>query len=431
VKDLEVQEIVKFDKSQLKLIDDLIASGVENRFGRPHFSGDTGGAKDQEDQFILAVRESLREEQLQRLIELDSLFLMRRNGLKWFLENRHIQDALEIDSRVAHSVLDELSAMRETFALKSNELIESSFSSILAVLDKKQDEELRKTLSVYLESRKPSLEFLAWQLTNLDAFSEDPFEGDIKQYRGFFISPSFIVDYQGSQKWITLDNWQRYAKLSRKEKLEVETYSAEHAFEFIYSALHTELVANDMDLVEYQVAMIDEKLMQYEAMNDERNSIAMRIPKSEKSRHPDLVRARQRSYDFCSRSVSDLDSLLLPHQLRQLKIAAELNEVLQAGLVSSLCYGQLGKRLNITAEQASEMKDVAASCSQKITDETRRMERELLEKLAKLLRENDAKLPLSPSLNDKLGRRVNIDRYFLMLPRERKTEQIPNNPNSL
>jgi hypothetical protein len=77
------------------------------------------------------------------------------------------------------------------------------------------------------------------------------------------------------------------------------------------------------------------------------------------------------------------------------------------------------------------MKDVAASCSQKITDETRRMERELLEKLAKLLRENDAKLPLSPSLNDKLGRRVNIDRYFLMLPRERKTEQIPNNPNSL
>jgi hypothetical protein len=59
------------------------------------------------------------------------------------------------------------------------------------------------------------------------------------------------------------------------------------------------------------------------------------------------------------RAALTLDSILLPHQLRALAFAAELNELTQFGLPAGLNSGELRRQLKLTAGQRTELEEIA------------------------------------------------------------------------
>jgi hypothetical protein len=113
--------------------------------------------------------------------------------------------------------------------------------------------------------------------------------------------------------------------------------------------------------------------------------------------------------------LRELDSSLLPHQIRQFQLAADLKEISQAGLVCALCYGNLGRRLNFNSEQRKNLEETANLCVKTISEKTWKLELKIVSRTIASLKRLGVIVEISPECFNAFEQRVDVDTYLLGL----------------
>lgn len=451
IKDPAVQKHVELKPEQLKLIDEILAREKPSRLGltlgKPQWTREPEIAQTWELEFRGVVRDLLTSRQQERLVEADLLYLLRRRGIKWFLFQPGIQTTLGFDDRVAGEILEELSQLRDDCIQQRNRLVESTHDKLLSVLDKPQREAIQETLQVFLKpsvaagSAAPQfgrslqahfkpletnyehptkpLELLACQLSNLEIFSDNPLEDDLKKFRGLAYLPQLYPDLRGN---LVFGDWQgfliQYSKGSSEKRRQIaESINESLAMGLFHYLQQSEFFSRDLELADWQRSQIAEVIAEDSAINDALSA----LPDSQGHHSAEETRLFRKRYEHAIRAAWNLDSILLPHQFRALAFAAELNEITQFGLAAVLHSGELGRRLRLSPDQRREIEAIARQQLQEIANQTQKLEGKLLRFLVKSLQQREIELNLDPDRLESLDQRVDIDVYLLgLLPAKPK-----------
>jgi|GEM_PF-4385385 len=451
IKDPAVKKHVELKPEQLKLIDEILDREKPNRsgftLGKPQRTREPEIAQAWELEFRGVVRDLLTPRQQERLVEADLLYLLRRRGIKWFLFQPGIQTTLGFDDRVAGEILEELSQLRDDCIQQRNRLVESTHDELLDVLEKPQKEAIEGILQVFLkppvaagsaaplfgrsvqahfkpletnyEHPTKPLELLACQLSNLEMFSDNPLEDDLKKFRGLAYLPQLSRDLRGNLEFRDGRGFlTQYSKGSSDKRRQIaESINEILAIDLFHYLQQSEFFSRDLELADWQRSQIAEVIAGNSAIDDALSA----LPDAQGRHSAEETRLFRKRYDHAIRAARNLDSILLPHQLRALVLAAELNELTQFGLAAVLHSGEMGLRLKLSPDQRREIEAIARQQLQEIANETQKLEGKLLRSLVKSLQQRKIELSLDPGRLESLDQRVDIDVYLLgLLPAKPK-----------
>lgn len=323
-----------------------------------------------------------------RLGELIVRCVIRRDGMIHFLFGPRMERIKEFEftNEQVSEIFRLNTKIGEEYAEKVQALKNEYLDAMEAALPKHAQDAYAKTYQEFLRQRVPPLDLVAWQLENREKMREllEHTQKGPQDYSGFFRSSGFSINVAGRLQ-LGLESTTPPSKERESQLLTVSPN------DFLGQLSSTILsLENELDLTDQQVGGISAMLAQRSEFVDQHLSERARL--GEQGASAEEIKALKKQFEDAQNRMAEealvkLDSMLTPIQKEALTLMAEGAEFIYCGFPFALEFGNAGKRLKLTAAERDAIRAEAEKFMERIKEETREWEQEILDRFLEVMNE--------------------------------------------
>ncbi|MBX3417133.1 MAG: hypothetical protein KF851_05980 [Pirellulaceae bacterium] len=326
--------------------------------------------------------------QQSRLRELIVRCSIRRDGMVNFLYGDRMAGIKEFEFTIEQlgDIFQLNTKIGVEYAEKVQALKKEYLDAMEAALPKHAQDAYAKTYQEFLRQRVPPLDLIAWQLENRETLMEvrENAQAGPQDYIGFFQSTSFTVSAAGRLHY----GFENHSPSTRNRVSRTKKFLSSNFFRQLSST--TLALGNELDLSDHQVAEItsmQEELDELSSQHVDRRTLMRQDGESDEA-----IIAFNNQFEVVQNRMAEealvkLDSMLTPIQKEALKLMAEGAEFIYCGFPFALEFGNAGKRLKLTAAERDAIRAEAEKFMERIKEETREWEQEILDRFLDVMNE--------------------------------------------
>ena len=323
--------------------------------------------------------ETLDSKQREQILDIRIRCRIRSMGIAEFFS----QPQLGLSKEELEAVRELVTELEPLYIDRITELRDDTLRKLRDVLTKEQQEQFDEWSSGFLESRTPPIDLLAWQIRNLDRFEETIADQMYPEFRGFFVSAPYFVDYDGilEEETFLSQPDDLKAKLSDSQLKRREAYVKLSFFRWLHSTITNEATSVEIQSTDEQIDFANRIKRKYNHFERDWRETVHQIASANEFGSDVYAEYERLKAELVAEGTRDLENLLLPHQRRFLETLSLLFEVFRGGFPSAMIYGQTGQTLRLTGKQKKEIEEICKNSVSEIESQTRNWEKEIFSKL--------------------------------------------------